>query len=66
LPEFQDLIESHDAFHKLAGNLISALRQGKEEEAIKSEVEFIEMSQKVISHLYALQEKTNNGVSNTL
>lgn len=57
LPEFQELIESHDAFHKLAGSLIVALRQGKEAETIGLEVAFIEMSQKVIRHLHALQEK---------
>ena len=63
LPEFEGLVENHDAFHKLAGSLISAFRQGNEQEAIKSGVEFIEMSQKVIGHLQSLQDKTTEDMN---
>lgn len=59
LPEFEKLIESHDAFHKLAGNLITAMQLGKEADAIESEAEFIEMSQKVISYIQILQEHSS-------
>jgi hypothetical protein len=59
LPEYEKLIESHEAFHKLAGNLITALQLDKEAEAIESQEQFIEMSQKVIDHLHILQENTN-------
>lgn len=59
LPEFDKLIESHDAFHKLAGNLITALQQGKETEALESQAQFIEMSKKVISYIKILQSHTS-------
>ncbi len=59
LPEYEKLIESHEAFHKLAGNLITALQLDKEAEAIESQGHFIEMSQKVIGYLHILQEDTN-------
>ena len=60
LPDFEKLIESHDAFHKLAGNLITALQQGKESEAIELQAQFIEMSQKVISYIQILQEHSSD------
>ena len=59
LPEYEKLIESHKAFHKLAGNLITTLQLNKEAEAIESQEQFIEMSQKVIDYLHILQENTN-------
>lgn len=59
LPEYEKLIESHEAFHKLAGSLITALQLDKEAEAIESQGHFIEMSQKVIDYLHILQENTN-------
>jgi hypothetical protein len=59
LPEYEKLIESHEAFHKLAGNLITALQLDKEAEAIESQEQFIEMSQKVVDYLHSLQENTN-------
>jgi hypothetical protein len=59
LPEFEQLVESHDAFHKLAGDLIAALQQGKEEEVIVSQDQFLEMSQSVIGHLQVLQESSS-------
>lgn len=61
LPEFEKLIESHAAFHKLAGNLITAVQLGKESDAIESHRQFIEESQKVIAYLQNLQEKTSEG-----
>lgn len=57
LPEFEMLKENHEAFHKLAGDLISALVAGKETEALKLQEKFIAKSQKVISCLHVLQEK---------
>ena len=62
LPEFEKLIECHDTFHKLAGSLITALQLGKEAEAIEFQIEFIEMSQKVINYIQILQE--NSGEHN--
>jgi hypothetical protein len=57
LLEFQNLIDSHDEFHKLAGSFIAVFRQRNESEALKLEAQFIEMSKKVISYLHVLQEK---------
>ncbi|MCW8932869.1 MAG: CZB domain-containing protein [Gammaproteobacteria bacterium] len=57
--EYEKLIESHNAFHKLAGNLITALQQGNEHDALESQVQFVEMSQKVIRYLKILQENTS-------
>ena len=62
LPEFEKLIESHNAFHKLAGSLIAALQLGKEAEAIELQAQFIEMSQKVINYIQILQK--NSGEHN--
>ncbi|MEA3302405.1 MAG: CZB domain-containing protein [Pseudomonadota bacterium] len=56
LPELAKLIESHEAFHKIAGNLITTLQLDKEAEAIESKEQFIEMSKKVIGYLQVLQE----------
>jgi hypothetical protein len=61
LPEFEMLIESHEAFHKLAGNLITAVQDNNEENAIESNRQFIEESQKVIGYLQSLQEKVSEG-----
>ncbi len=62
LPEFEKLIESHNAFHKLAGSLITSLQLGNEAEAIELQAQFIEMSQKVINYIRILQE--NSGKHN--
>lgn len=56
LPEFEKLIGSHEAFHKLAGKLITALHLGKEAEALETQEAFVEMSQKVIGYLHVLQQ----------
>jgi methyl-accepting chemotaxis protein len=61
LSEYEKLIESHKEFHKLAGNLITALQLDKEAEVIESQELFIEMSKKVIDYLHILQENTNKG-----
>lgn len=57
LPELEKLKESHEAFHSLAGDMISALGAGDEEKAIDSEKRFIEKSQEVIDHLHVLQAR---------
>lgn len=57
LPELEVLKENHEAFHKLAGDLITALVAGKEDEALQFQEKFIEKSQTVISCLQVLQEK---------
>ena len=58
LPEFGQLVESHEAFHKLAGELIAALQLGKEEEVAALYGQFLKLSQKVIGHLQAIQESS--------
>ena len=55
LPEYEKLIESHQAFHELAGKLIMTLQLDKEAEAIEIETRFIETSQKVVDYLSVLQ-----------
>ena len=57
--EYQKLIKSHEEFHKLAGNLITAMQLNKEAEVIESHEQFIAMSQKVINYLQILQKNTN-------
>lgn len=57
LPELAMLKENHAAFHQLAGDLISALVAGKEEEALQLQEKFIEKSQTVINCLQVLKEK---------
>jgi histidyl-tRNA synthetase len=61
LPEFESLVESHSAFHKLAGNLITAVQLGKEADALESHKQFIEESQKVVGYLQTLQESISEG-----
>jgi hypothetical protein len=56
LPAFQKLTESHQQFHKLAGDLLSSLQQGNENEAIAAQEKFIQMSHQVISSLQALEQ----------
>jgi len=58
LPEFEQLRESHEAFHKLAGELIGAIEAEKEPEALAYHEKFIEMSQNVIANLNVLKEKS--------
>jgi len=55
--EFQALIDSHAEFHRLAGELLAVLERGEEAEAIEAEARFLEMSQKVIGHLQALEKE---------
>ncbi len=57
LPEFAELVESHEAFHKLAGRLIAAVGKNQESEAIDLEEKFIAMSKRVIGYLQILQQK---------
>lgn len=61
LPEFESLVQSHSAFHKLAGNLITAVQLGKEDDAVESHKQFIEESQKVVGCLQILQESISEG-----
>jgi len=56
LPEFNKLIDSHEAFHKLAGELVAAIRAGDEKKAVEVQEGFISMSQEVVGHLQRLQE----------
>jgi methyl-accepting chemotaxis protein len=56
LPELQALKESHDQFHRLAGDLIKAVEAGDEAQAVASEEKFVGMSREVIAHLQALQQ----------
>jgi len=57
LPELGMLKESHEAFHRLAGDLVSAVESNKEPEAIAAEKQFIAMSRSVIGYLQLLQKK---------
>lgn len=56
-PEFQALIDSHEAFHHIAGALITALEKGEESEALETQAQFIALSQEVIGHLQALEKE---------
>lgn len=58
LPEFERLTTSHEAFHQLAGELISALQTGNEANALKVQEDFIGMSREVIDCLQVLQRAT--------
>lgn len=58
LEDFRQLVETHDEFHKLAGDFVMAFQSGKEDEALALQKAFIEMSQQVIGYLNALQEHT--------
>lgn len=60
-PELAELKHAHEAFHNLAGQLISKLHAGSESEAIKAEEDFIMMSQAVIGHLQHLQQSSPDG-----
>ena len=60
LPEFSQLIDSHEAFHKLAGEMIAAIRSGDEKKAVELEEGFISMSQEVVGHLQHLQEVSSS------
>lgn len=55
MPDYENLRESHDAFHELAGKLIVTLKQNNEKEAIEIGIQFIETSKKVIGYLKSLQ-----------
>lgn len=61
LPELAELEESHDAFHRLAGDLINAVEAGNEDEASAAQERFIAMSQQVITYLNMLQESQRGG-----
>lgn len=56
--EFKLLAESHDAFHRLAGDLIIALQHGNETETVQAQEQFLGMSHEVIGHLQMLQKLT--------
>jgi hypothetical protein len=64
VPELAGLRESHEAFHRLAGDLIGHLAEGREAEALELQSRFIEMSQKVIGCLYVLREKSGETDAN--
>ncbi len=53
--ELQQLIQSHESFHKLAADLITAIQQHNEDAALQIQAQFIEESQKVIRYLKTLQ-----------
>ena len=59
VPELEKLIESHAAFHDLAGKLITALKKDDEIEAIDAQQQFIERSQEVIAYLRVLDALDN-------
>ena len=63
LPELEELIESHEAFHNLAGELITAAEAGKDIEAMEAQEKFIEMSKKVIGLLLVLKKKSDENSS---
>ena len=56
LPALEALKESHDQFHRLAGDLIKAVEAGDETQAVASGEKFVGMSREVIAHLQALQQ----------
>ena len=55
LPEFQRLVDSHQAFHELAAKLIVSLQQGQDSEAIKAHGQFIQSAREVVGYLHVLQ-----------
>jgi hypothetical protein len=59
MPEFSQLVDSHELFHKLAGELIAAIQSGEEKKAVEVEEDFIRMSQQVVGYLQLLQEVSN-------
>lgn len=61
LPEFEELKESHESFHKLAGEMIAAIKDDQEEKAMTLYQQFIQQSQTVIGHLKMLREKSLAG-----
>ncbi|NNJ91791.1 MAG: CZB domain-containing protein [Gammaproteobacteria bacterium] len=60
MPEFRQLVDSHEVFHKLAGELIAAIQSGEESKAVEVEQDFIRMSQEVVGYLQRLQEVSNS------
>ena len=61
LEEFKQLIQSHETFHNLAGDMVALIQQGKAEEALDTEEQFIHASQEVVQHLQALHEISSTG-----
>jgi hypothetical protein len=55
LPELEMLKETHEAFHKLAGELVAAVEAGNESEATASQDSFVAKSQQLIEYLNILQ-----------
>ena len=55
LPELEMLTETHEAFHKLAGELVTAVEAGKEDEATALQDSFVSKSQQLIEYLNLLQ-----------
>lgn len=57
LPELEQLKRDHEAFHKIAGELLPVLEAGDETKAVALQQALIQKSQKVISNLHLLEEK---------
>lgn len=56
MPEFQELVESHKAFHELAGSMVAAVKLDQEIDVIALQTQFLEESQKVVACLQQMQE----------
>ena len=56
LEEFKALSQSHEKFHNLAGDMVAFIQQGKAEQALSTEEQFIQASQEVVQHLQALHD----------
>ena len=55
-PEFKELVDSHKAFHELAGSMVAAVQLDEEAEVLVLQTQFLEESQKVVGYLQQLQE----------
>ena len=60
VPELERLKESHEAFHKLAGDLVTAVEAGEESEATSSQQQFVNKSQQLIESLHVLQRQVES------
>lgn len=58
MPEFAKLVESHKAFHELAGSMVAAVKLDEETEVLALQARFIEESQKVVGYLQQMQAGT--------
>ena len=59
LEEFKALTHSHEVFHNLAGEMVAFIEQGKADEALNCEQQFIHASQQVVQHLQALHDTSS-------